>query len=129
MAFNESFLNEVATAVASKIGYVALLDASYNEVTSTDPPYQRQVPSWSNSGTTLKLTQDLQFNVAEGNNVSYVAYIDPTNRYVLGVEPVNPPINTTEQSVVTLYSYNTVIRFYNETCTPVDTGGGGSSGS
>lgn len=131
MAFNETFLNEVATAVASKIGYVALLDASYNEIPNTGsfPPYERQVPTWANSGTVLRLVQDLQFHVANGLNVSYVAYIDQTNQYVLGIEPVNPPINTTEQSVVTLYSYNTVIRFYNETCTPVDIGGGGSTES
>lgn len=130
MPFTETFLSQVADAVSTGIGSVGLYSPDYVEISGGDPAYTRLAPTWSNSGTFLTLLDDLVFNVPAGVIVGYVVFFDTANMYPLGYEPVLPyPVTTTEQSTITVSSYNTRITFLSQPCAPVDGGGDGSSSS
>lgn len=130
MPFTETFLSQVANAVSTGIGSVGLYSPEYVEISGGSPPYTRLAPTWGNNGTFLTLSGDLVFNVPANVTVGYVVFFDMAGMYPLGFETITPsPITTTEQSTVTVSSYNTRITFLSQHCSPVDGGGDGSSAS
>ena len=107
MALNSDYLD--AIAAANPITHIGLLDDTQTELSSAS--YARQAASWTSpTDGDVQLTADLEFDVADGDEVHYwQGYDDASAGTAYGPVALDTPVTFSNDGTFTLVAAQTSI--------------------